>query len=87
MDERVAENGVQDGTLIDAPASKKDTRFKSPDRKKAIQRCTERRDEEPSTKRIDLEDIHMEEDDGIDVDSLAAEREDQLILYRAVFGT
>ena len=86
MNEEVDENVVQDETLIDAPASKSDIRLKSPDRKKAAKRGTARHDEEPSIKRFVIEDTNMEEDDAIDVDSLAAKREDQLILYHAVLG-
>ena len=63
---------MQDETLIDAPASRSDIRIKSPDRKKAAKRGTDRHDEEPNTNQITLEDARMEEDDGIDVDSLAA---------------
>ena len=40
----------------------------------------------PRTKHFVFDDAAMEEDDGIDVDSLAAKREDQLILYHAVLG-
>ena len=34
----------------------------------------------------DFEDINMDDDDGIDADSLAAIREDQLRLYHAMLG-
>ena len=86
MDDGIVEKVVQDVTFIDAPASRSDIRIKSPDRKKAAKRGTDRHDEEPSTKRIVFEDARMEEDDGIVVASLAAKREDQLILYHAVLG-
>ena len=66
--------------------SRSDIRIKAPDRKKAAQRGTDRHNEEPSTKRIVFEDASMEDDDSIDVDLLAARREDQLILYHAVLG-
>ena len=86
MDGGIEENVVQDDTFIDAPASRSDIRIKSPDRKKAAKRGTDRHEEEPSTKRIVFEDASMEEDDSIDVDSLAGKTEDQLILYHAVLG-
>ena len=86
MDDGVVENVVQDDTLIDAPASRSDIRIKSPDRKKAAKGGTYRHGEEPSTKRIVFEDASMEEDRGIDVDSLVATREDQIILHHAVLG-
>ena len=85
MDDGIAENVVQDN-FIDAPASRSDIRVKSPDRKKAAKRGTDRHDEEPRPKHFIFENAAMEEDDGIDVDSLAAKREDQLILYHAVLG-
>ena len=53
---------------------------------KASKRGTERHDDEPSIKWIGFEDTKTEEDDGIDVDSLAAKREDQHIRYHAVLG-
>ena len=86
MDEGIVENVVRDEALIDAPASKSVIGLKVPDRKKAIKRGIDGHDEEPSPKRIAFEDTNMEEDDGIDVDLLAAKREDQLILYHAVLG-
>ena len=45
---------------------------------------TDRHDEEPRPKHFVFDNAAMEEDDGIDVDSLAAKREDQLILYHAI---
>ena len=62
-------------------------RIKSPDRKTAAKRGTDRHDEEPSIKRIVFDDADMDEDDGIDFDSLAAEREDHFWPYHAVLGT
>ena len=85
MDDGVAENVVQDN-FIDATASKSDIRLRSPDRKKSAKRGTDRHDEEPRPKHFLFENADMEEDDGIDVDSLVARKEDQLILYHATFG-
>ena len=86
MDDGIVENVGQVETFIDTPASNSYIRIKSPDRNKGAKRGADRHDEAPSAKRIVFEDINMEEDDGIDVDSLAAKREDQLILYHAMLG-
>ena len=74
--------------MTDAPASKTDVRLKSPLRNKPTKRRggTARDEEEPSAKRITFEETAMDEADGIDVDSLAAKKEDQLILYHAILG-
>ena len=58
----------------------------SPERTKPTKRSTARHEEEPSTKINTFEDTVMEENDGIDVDSLAARKEVQLILYHAILG-
>ena len=58
----------------DAPATKTDVRLKSPDRRKATKRSTARHDAEIRIKMITFEETAMEENDGIDVDSLAARR-------------
>ena len=85
MDDGIAENVVQEN-FIDAPASKSDIRLRSPDRKKAAKRGSDRHDGEPRPKQFIFENIDMEEDDGIDVDSLAARKEDQLILHHGMLG-
>ena len=71
MDDGIAENVVQDN-FIDAPASKSDIRVKSPDRKKAVKRGTDRHDEEPRPKQFIYDNADMDEADGIDADSIAA---------------
>ena len=76
---------VDEDELTDALATKTDVRLKSPERRKATKRSTARHDEEPSTKIITFEEVAMEEDYGVDVDSLVARKEDQLILYHAVY--
>ena len=79
-------SGADEEELTDAPAIKSDVRLKSPERKKATKRSTARHEEEPSTKRITFEETAMEENYGIYVDSLAAKKEDQLILYYDILG-
>ena len=79
-------SGADEEELTDAPATKSDVRLKSPERKKATKRSTARHEEEPSTTRITFEDTAMEENDGIDVDSVAAKKEYQLMLYHAILG-
>ena len=77
---------MDEDELFDAPKTNKDIRLKSPERRKATKRSTASHDEEPSAERITFEDAAMEENDGVDVDSLAARKEDQLILYHAILG-
>ena len=79
-------SGADEKELADAPATKSDVRLNSPETKKATKRSTARHDEEPNTKRITFEDTAMEEEYGIYVDSLAAKKEDQLILYHSILG-
>ena len=86
MNDGIVENVVQGEKLTGAPTSRSDIRIPSPERIKAAKRGTDKHDEEPIARRVILEEIDMDEDDGIDIDSLAARREYQLILYRAMLG-
>ena len=75
--------------LIDGPVTASDRRIQTPERKKAVKRSVGIHDEEPDTKKIIIEDDEMDEadeNDGIDVDSIAAKKQDQDILYHAMLG-
>ena len=88
VDEDMRDDAVVNDDLTDAPATKTDISLKSLGRKKTPKTSTARHQEELSTKRISFEETAMEdkEHDGIDIDSLAARREDQLTLYHAMLG-
>ena len=86
MSMKILSGAVDEEELADAPATKSDVQLKSPERKTATKRSTARHEEEPSTNRISFEDIAMEENYGIDVDSLAIRKEYQLILQHAILG-
>ena len=77
-------SGADEEELTDAPAIKSDVRLEFPERKKATKRSTARHDEEPHIKMPTVEETAMEDNYGIDVDSLAAKKETQLILYRTI---
>ena len=61
----------------------------TPERIKPIKRSRGIRDEEPDSMKIMLDDDEMEEEannDGIGVDSIAAKKQDQDILFNAILG-
>ena len=79
--------------LEHAPTLVSERRVKTPVRPPASKRRSVVHDEEPDTKRIILGDMSDEGEagdvdigDGIDVDSIQARREDEIILHRAVLG-
>ena len=82
-----------DNYFEDAPTLVSERRVKTPVRPPASKRRSVVHDEEPDTKRIILGDMSDEGEagdvdigDGIDVDSIQARREDEIILHRAVLG-